>query len=243
MIRRSPLVLAVLIAACGTPLENASQQLVEQVRLGDPLAQQTYNENIEILESAEATPIWVDALANDDSDQVKEWAAQMLGNIGDASTLPALTAAMSDSRGVRDAAVSAIRQFDDAAAAGAYAQALADGSRDAQVAALSQLSRLETGADLAVGAVAVTAAAGDELVARTSIDTLSDIANDDACAALASVATNSAVTAELRAYALSALGRIQTDASAAQIDAVVAALQDAADDDAAELLAHARSLR
>ncbi len=243
MIRRFPLVLALLVAACGSPLENASQLLVEQVRLGDPLAQQTYDENIEILESAEALPIWLDTLANDESDQVKEWAAQIVGNIGDASALPALTAAMSDSRDVRDAAVAAIRQFDDTAAAGAFAQALANGSRDAQIASLSQLSRLETGAELAVGAVAVTAASSDELVARTSVDTLSDIANDEACAALAGVVTNSAVSVEMRAYGLSALGRIQNDASAAQIDTVVAALQDSDDDAAADLLAQARALR
>ena len=175
MIRRSTMALALIVAtSCGTPVENASQQLIEQVRLGDPLAQQTYDENLEILESAEALPIWVAALANDDSGQVKQWAAQIIGNIADASALPALAAAMSDSRGVRDAAVAAIRQFDDAAAAGAFTQALAEGSRDAKVTALSQLSRLETGAEAAVGAIAASAASSDALVARTSIDTLSD---------------------------------------------------------------------
>ena len=244
MIRRSPLVLALLVtAACGTPVENASQQLIEQVRLGDPLAEQTYNENLEILESAEALPIWIDALENDDSNQVKQWAAQIIGNIGDTAALPALAAAMSASRGVRDAAVAAIRQFDDATASGVFAQALGEGTRDAQIAALSQLSRLETGADLAVGAIAVSAASSDELVARTSMDTLSDIANDEACAVIAAVATNAGLTPEMRADAVATLGRIQNDASAAQIDAVVAALQDADDDDAADLLAQAQSLR
>jgi len=244
MMRRSLLALALmLMTACGTPIENASQQLKEQVRLGDPLAQQTYDEHLEILESAEALPIWVDALANDESAQVKHWAAQIIGNIADASALPALTAAMSDSRSVRDAAVAAIRQFDDAAAAGAFAQALAEGTRDAQVAALSQLSRLETGAELAVGAIAITASSSDELVARTAIDTLSDIASDESCAAIAAVAINAALDAEMRTYAVRALGRLQTDASAAQIDAVMATLQDADDDTSTDLLALAQSLR
>lgn len=244
MTRRSPLVLAlVLMAACGTPIENASQQLKEQVRLGDPLAQQTYDENLEILESPEALPIWIDALANDENVQVKQWAAQIIGNIGDVSAVPALTAAMSDSRGVRDAAVAAIRQYDSTVAAGAFAQALREGTRDAQVAALSQLSRLETGAELAVGAIAASAASSDALVARTSIDTLGDIANDESCAAIGGVATNTALDAEIRTYAVNALGRIQNDASAAQLDAVVAILQDADDDTAADLLALARGLR
>ena len=244
MIERSHLVLALIIStACGTPVENASQQLIEQVRLGDPLAQQTYDENVEVLESSEALPIWIDTLTNDDSGQVKQWAAQIIGNITDASALPVLTAAMSDSRGVRDAAVAAIRQFDDAAAAGAFAEALTTGTRDAQVTALSQLSRLETSADLAVGAIAVTAASSDELVARTSIDTLSDLASDEACTAIGSVAINASLTAEMRTYALSALGRIQSDTSAAQIESVIVALQEADDDTATDLLVQARSLR
>ncbi len=65
------LVLTLLVAACGSPVSNATGQLIEQVRLGDPLAQQTYAENQELLESEEAFPIWLDALQTDESPQVQ----------------------------------------------------------------------------------------------------------------------------------------------------------------------------
>ena len=84
------ILLASVLAACGTPLENATSTFKEQVRLGDPDAQQTFADNRELFESAEALPIWLDALANADSPQVQLWAATLIGNIGDSSALPAL---------------------------------------------------------------------------------------------------------------------------------------------------------
>ena len=167
------LALAAFAVACGSPLQNAANRLIEQVRLGDPLANQTYTENEELLLSAEAVPIWTDALENSDSPQVQAWAAQMLGAIGDESTLPVLAAAMAGNRDVRDAAVDAIRQFPDAPAGSAFVMALESGNRDAEATALAQISRLET--PEAVDVVAGIAGRGDSLTSRSALVTLGDI--------------------------------------------------------------------
>ena len=105
--RTRPLAAIVLLAlcgACGSPLERAAGRLVEQARLDDPQVNETYQQNKELLESPEAVPLWIETLQSDDSPKVKRWAAVLLGNIGDETALPALTAALSaDDRDLRDA--------------------------------------------------------------------------------------------------------------------------------------------
>lgn len=233
------LVLALSVIACGSPLENASSQLIEQVRLGDPLAEQTYAENQELLESQEALPIWLDALQHDDSPQVKQWAARILGNIGDASALPALAAAMSDSRDVRDAAVDAIRQFPDDQAADAFISVLSDGTRDAKALALARLSRLQT--PKAVPAVASVASGGDDLLGQTAANTLGDIGTDEAAAALAKLAMDATLDPALRSAAITNLGRIDSPGVGEQITMVVESLSS--EEGAGELLAQARAIQ
>lgn len=240
MYRRTvPLLVLSLTVACGTPLENTSSQLLEQVRLGDPRAQQTYADNKELLESPEALPIWLRALEEDDSAQVQEWAAQMLGNIGDPRALPALARAMSGARNVRDAAADAIRQFDDQQATDAFVAVLTEGSRDAKALALAQISR--TGGTSAVQPVADVAAGDDELLAGTALNTLGDIGTAEAAAALAAIASDASIDEGRRSAAITNLGRIEAEGAAAMIEQVVAALAD--QEGAEALLAQAQALK
>ena len=226
------LLLASLTVACGSPLENAAGAFMEQIRLGDPAAQQTYAENRELLESAEALPIWTDAVANADSPQVRRWAATLIGNIGDESSLPALSAAMSDAREVRDAAIDAIGQFEPAAAAGAFASALSEGSRDAQTPALAALARMGADADPAIDAIAAAAGSDESIVANTAVNTLGDIGTDNAVAALSAMATDTAVDMGRRRSAIQALQRVENPAAAAALTEIGAAIaeEEGADD-------------
>ena len=234
------LALAVGLAACGSDVQNAAGTLIEQVRLGDPLAGATYEENKALLESAEALPIWLEALEGEDSPQVKEWAAQILGNIGDPAALPALVTAMSGSRSVRDAAVAAILQFGDDQAVEAFAEALTAGGRDAKAVALAQVSRLDS-AEAAVSAVAQIAAGDDEMLSHPAMNTLADIGTVEAAAALGSLALDAAAPAACRGLAINNLGRIGSEASAAQLDTILAALD--AEEGVDELIAQTRALQ
>ncbi len=220
------ILLASALAACGTPLENAASTFKEQVRLGDPAAQQTFAENRELFETAEALPIWLDALENADSPQVQRWAATLVGNIGDSSSLPALANAMSGDRGLRDAAIDAIGTFDAAEAADAYAMALQDGSRDAQAPALAALARMGPDAEPAVKAIATAAAANEALIASTAINTLADIGTDGAAASLAGLATNRALDMDRRRSAIQSLQRIDSEAAAVALAEISTALAD-----------------
>jgi len=220
------ILLVCVLAACGTPLENAANTFKEQVRLGDPDAQQTFADNRELFESAEALPIWVDALANADSPQVQRWAATLIGNIGDSSALPALADAMSGSRGVRDAAVDAIGTFDAPDAAGAYVLALQNGSRDAQAPALAALARMGADAGPAVKAIATAASTSEALIASTAVNTLADIGTDGAVESLVDLATNVALDTARRRTAIQSLQRIDSEAAAAALEQVSTALAD-----------------
>ncbi len=199
---------------------------MEQVRLGDPAAQGTYADNRELLESAEALPIWMDALANADSPQVRRWAASLLGNIGDPSALPGLTDAMSESRDVREAAIDAIGRFDAVDAANAFAAAIETGSREAQGPALAALARMGADAGSAVASVAAAAAGDEALIANTAVSTLADIGNDEATAALAGLAADTMMEMARRQNALQALQRVDSDAARAALAEVEATVAD-----------------
>ncbi len=241
MIRRTlATLLLVATAACGSATDAAVNEVIEQVRLGDPLAQRNYAENKELLESAEAVPRWVDALATHESPAVQKWAAQMLGNIKDPTTIAALTSALGSSREVRDAAAAAIGGFSEEEAIDAYIAAVESDDRDAQTTALSLISRLPLPA--AVPAVAGLARAGG-LVGKQAINTLGDIGDATAAEQLAQIALDGALEGDVRAAALQTLGRIEGDAASGQLDSLVESLDAASDEASAELLETARGLQ
>lgn len=233
--------LAVLAIGCGSPLENAVSSLVEQARLDDPQVSATYGDNRELLESAEAIPLWVDTLQNDESPKVKQWAATILGNIGDASALPALADAMSmGDRDVREACVNSIKQFDSELASGAFVRVLQTGHRDATAVALGEMSRLEVHDAQAVDAVATVARSGDELVGNTAVNTLSDIGGDGAVDALATIVGDATVPMRVRSHALDTLGRMDHPMVGSKLEELVEQLSN--EDGADELLTRAREL-
>lgn len=233
------LLAALAVIACGSPVENATSTLIEQIRLGDPLAQTTYAENKELIESEEALPIWIATLQDSEDAQVGVWAAQILGAIGNEDALPALVSAMSGPRDVRDAAVDAIKRFPDDVAVRAFIDALRSDSRDAQATALGQLARL--GDTSATAAVAEVARGDNPLVANTAVNTLGDLGGPDAAAALGEMVVDSSLPMETRSAALSNLGRIDAELAAAQLEAIVTALEG--QEDASELLEAARQMR
>jgi len=220
------ILLTTVLAACGTPLENAASTFKEQVRLGDPDAQQTFSDNRELFESAEALPIWLDALENADSPQVQRWAATLVGNIGDPSALPALADAMSGNRALRDAAIDAIGRFDATEAAGAYVDALENGSREAQAPALAALARMGPDAASAVPAIATAVAATEALIANSAVNTLADIGTDGAAESLADLATNTALDMNRRRSAIQALQRIDSELATAKLAEISTVLAD-----------------
>ena len=218
---------------------NATSTLIEQVRLGDPLAQSTYADNKELIESPEAVPIWIATLQEDEDVQVRVWAAQILGATGNEDALPALVGAMSGPRDVREAAVSAIRRYPDDAAVRAFTDALRSDSRDAQSAALGVLARL--GSTDATAAVVEVARGDNPLVASTAVNTLGDLGGADAATALGEMVVDPNLPRDLRTAALSNLGRIDAETSGPALDAAIAALEG--QEDAAALLEAARQMR
>lgn len=219
-------ILTGLLVACGTPLENAMSTFVEQVRLGDPAAQQTYADNRELLESAEAVPMWVEQLETAEAPAVKRWAANILGNVADESSVQALSNAMSDAnRDVRDAATDAIAKFDPEIASRAYADAL-DGSRDAQAAALAAIARMGSDAQGAVDAVANLASQGGDLLADTAMNTLADIGSAEAATELGNLAMNTSLSMEQRVHAVQALQRVDDPAAQEVLSQVSAAIAE-----------------
>lgn len=235
------LALLVAVAACSSPVESAVGTLKEQVRLGDPLAQSTYQEQQELIESEEAIPLWIEALENDESAEVRQWAAQILGSSGDPAALPALTEALSDAREVREAAANAIHQYEPTQAAEAFANALANGTRDAQALALAHLSRLDQ--PEVVPAVVEAAASDDELIAGASINTLGDLGGPEAAEALAAIALDPSRPPDTRRSAITNLGRLGADTAADHLDSVISALEESGEEPAEQLLENARSAR
>lgn len=240
---RTPLGLLIMVtltlAACGSPAENAVTELIEQVRLGDPLASSTYANNQELLESSEVVALWVDTLANDESTAVKAWAAQILGAAQDTRALPALTAALGDAREVRDAAVDALMLFPVESAVSAFVNALESSSRDARAVSLAQLSRLQN-AD-AVPAIVDVAYGDDALVAREALNTLGDLSDERAAMALAEYALDSENPMPMRLAAIVNLGRVQDTSALDQLDASINALQAEGANELADAAQKARS--
>lgn len=243
MIRRlvPVIALAAMIVACGSPLQRAVNSLVEQARLDDPQVSATYNDNKDLLESAEAVPLWIDLLQNNDSPKVQRWAASILGNIGDESSLSALAGAVSSSnREVREAAVDSLRQFDPAMASGAFVQVLQTGNRDGQAAALGEMSRLQIQDPGAVAAIAAVAGSGDELMGTNALNTLADIGDDEAVAAIVAIAGDTSQSMRLRSHAIDMLGHVENATVADKVQELIGALRN--EEGAEELLSKARGL-
>ena len=138
-------ILLLFAVGCGSPTERAVNQLIEQVALADPMASVTYNENMELLESAEAAPLWINALQTSASPQVQMWAARLLGRIGDAEAIPALTEALqTGEREVQDAAAAALVQIGEDAAEEAFIATLSAGNRDAKINCLIELEKMSS---------------------------------------------------------------------------------------------------
>lgn len=216
-------ILAAFVAACSGGSGGALNELFEQVRLDDPLAQRTYQENQAVIETPEAIPALVDALANDPSPKVRQWCALILGRIGDAQAVPALTAALSDSdSGTRDRAVASLVTIGEAEAEDAYIEALGSGSRDAKITVLVELEKAMS--VKAIPAIVDAARNNEGMLAKQAIDALGGIGDASACAPLAEMALDTGLDASLRRAAILNLGRIDAPEADASLQEVIAGL-------------------
>ena len=239
MLRRTTLfiVLAVLTAACGGGGGGPLNELIEQVRLDDPLSDRTYQQNREAIEVPESVPVLVDHLANDESAKVRQYCALILGRIGDPESIPALTGALSDSdAGVRDRAVAALQTIGEEEAEAAFIDAVATGSREARITVLVELERAQS--VNAVPAIVDLANADEGMVSKNAIDTLGGIGDTSAVQPLVDMALNANMAENLRHAAIMNLGRIEAPEAAEGIQQVITGLTD--QQGAEELLAYAR---
>ncbi len=239
MLRRTSLIiaLAVFAAACSGGAGGALNELLDQVRLDDPLSDRTYAENRERIEVPESVPRLTDYLANDPSAKVRQYCALILGRIGDAAAVPALTNALSDDDdGVRDRAVAALSQIGEAEAEEAFIAALSTGSRGAKITVLIELERAAS--VTAVPAIVTLARAGDSMVSKNAIDALGGIGDVSAVAPLVEMALDADMAENLRRAAILNLGRIDAPEADAGLQEVIAGLDEQTGVD--ELLQYAR---
>jgi HEAT repeat protein len=227
MLRRIVLIafLATLTAACSGGSSGPLNELFEQVRLDDPLAQQTYTANQAEIETPASIPTLTEHLANDPSAKVRQWCALILGRIGDAQAVPALTAALSDTDdGTRSRAVAALGEIGADAAEGAFIEALSSGSREAKITSLVELER--AGSVNAIPAIAALASANDGMSSKNAIDTLGGIGDASAVAPLVAIALDAGASEDLRRAAILNLGRIQAPEAAAALQEVITGLEE-----------------
>jgi len=200
-------ILLLLAVGCGSPAQRAVNQLIEEVALADPMASVTYNQNREVLESAEALPLWIAALQTSASPEVQTWAARLLGRIGSPEAVPALSEALqTGERDVQDAAASALVLISEEEAEEAFITAVRDGNRDAKIHCLIDLEKM--GSVKAIPVIADTARAPDALLARSAITALSGIGSPEAAVPLADLAIDWTVAPEVREAAIIGLGRL-----------------------------------
>jgi HEAT repeat protein len=239
MLRRTALLitLAVLTAACGGGSGGALNELLEQVRLDDPLSDRTYQENREAIEVPASIPALTDHLANDPSPKVRQYCALILGRIADPQAIPALTAALSDAdAGTRDRVVGALQAIGETEAETAFIEALANGSREAKITTLVELEKLMS--INAVPTIVAVAEANEGMVSKNAIDTLGGIGDVSAVPPLVAIAVDANMPENLRRASIMNLGRIQAPEAAAGIQEVITGLTDQAG--AEELLQFAR---
>jgi hypothetical protein len=225
MLRHTALIIALTaaIAACGGGSGGALNDLLEQVRLDDPLSDRTYQENREAIEVAASIPALTDHLANDPSPKVRQYCALILGRIGDPQAVPALTQALGDTdSGTRDRAVAALRQIGEDQAEAAFIEAVRTGSRDAKITVLVELERGMSTA--AVPAVVELAKANEGMVSKNAIDTLGGIGDVSAVPPLQEIALDANMPENLRQAAILNLGRIDAPEADAALEAVITGL-------------------
>ena len=225
MLRRFvPLVILVAFtAACSGGSGGALNELFDQVRLDDPLATRTYQQNQAIIETPESIPALAEALAGDPSPKVRQWSALILGNIGDVQAVPALTAALSDpDSGTRDRVATALSKIGETEAEDAFIEALRTGSRDAKIMLLVELEKLMS--VKAIPAIADTARANEGMVSKNAIDALGGIGDASAAAPLAEIALDATMAENLRRAAIMNLGRMAAPEAEASLQEVIAGL-------------------
>jgi len=242
MLRRTALIiaLAALTAACSGGSSGQLDDLFDEVRLDDPLAQRTYAEHQAEIETPESIPTLTEHLADDPSPKVRQWCALILGRIGDAQAVPALTGALSDSdAGTRDRAVAALGQIGEAEAEGAFIEALSTGSRDARITVLVELERALS--VTAIPAIVEVARANDGMVSKNAIDTLGGIGDVSAVAPLIEIALDGNAAENLRRAAILNLGRIDAPEADAGMQEVIGGLGEQAGTEALLEFARERS--
>ncbi len=225
MLRRIALVcvLAVLAVGCSGGGGGALDDLIEQVRLDDPLSDRTYAENQAEIEVAASIPKLTDHLANDESAKVRQYCALILGRIGDPQAVPALTAALSDAdQGVRGRVVDALGQLGEDHAETAFIGALQSGSDIAKNTVLVELERAAS--VTAIPAIAELASSNSGMVSKNAIDALGGIGDPSAVAPLSSIALDAAAPDDLRRAAIRNLGRIPGPEAVAAIAEVITGL-------------------
>lgn len=230
--------LGVIAAGCASNTESAVNELIEQVRLQDPQAMMSYQETQELVESPEALPLWIEALENDPSAEVKEWAARLLGRIGDPQAAPALTEALDGPRKVREAAGASLLQIGEEEAEAAFIEALKNGSRDAQIYCLVELERL--GSSDAAPAIADVVRDGDPFAAQTAVNTLGGLDVPTSAEALAGLAADTSLPEDIRRQTISNLGRLSVAEADQHLEQLVALLEEQGE---GELAAAARAAR
>lgn len=224
-------VLLVLAVGCASGAQSAVDELVEQVRLEDPLSTQTYTQNQEVLESQDALPIWIDVIEQDQNPDVRLWAARILGNIGDPQAVPALTAALDSPKEVREEAANALEKIGEEHAAQAYAEALPDASAETQIFLLVELESLQD-AD-AIPAIVEVARGDSTLVAEAAVQSLSGIGGAPAAESLRDLALDDGLDPGVREAAIRGLGRLEAPEAQEALQAVVDGLEG--QEDAEEL--------
>lgn len=227
MLRRTALIIALttVVAACGGGSGGALDELLEQVRLDDPLSDRTYQENQEAIEVPASIPTLTDHLANDPSPKVRQYCALILGRIGDPEAVPALTAALSDTdSGVRDRAVTALMQIGEEQAEDAFIAAIENGTRDARITALVELERAQSAE--AVPAIVELAKANEGLLSKNAIDTLGGIGDVSAVAPLVEIALDAEMPENLRHAAVLNLGRIDAPEADSGLQEVISGLSE-----------------
>jgi len=226
MLRRTALIiaLATVVAACGGS-GGAINELMEQVRLDDPLSQRTYQENREAIEVPESIPQLSEYMLNDRSPKVRQYGALILGRIGDPAAVPALTQALSDTdAGTRDRAVGALFEIGDEQAEAAFIDALANGTRDARITVLVELERAAS--VQAVPTIVEIAKANDGMVSKNAIDTLGGIGDVSAVPPLVEIALDANMPENLRHAAILNLGRIDAPEADAGLQDVISGLEE-----------------
>ncbi|MFQ5743287.1 MAG: HEAT repeat domain-containing protein [Acidobacteriota bacterium] len=221
--------LLVFTLGCASNTEKAVNELLEQVRLDDPQANVTYQDNAEVVESPEALPLWINALENEESPQVRLWAARLLGRIGDPQAATALTAALNGPRAVRKAAAAALLQIGEEYAEDAFIAALQSGPRETHIECLVQLEKMHS--SKALPTITKVAHSQEPLVAESAVNALGGIGDPAAVEPLIALATDQTLRMQVRHAAIINLGRLSGPEATAGLEQVVQELkqQDGAD--------------